>query len=117
MIGDLQRILFRNVLTSASRERLMAWLLDCRTGETRLKAGPPPGWRIAQKTGTMNYHPERTGASARRLRRRGRAFPPQGADTIIIAAYTAGSTKPQADVDAWFASVARTVVGDSSLRD
>ena len=92
----------------------MQWMLDCKTGETRLKAGLPPGWRIAQKTGTMPYHPERTAPQRAASGDVGVLFPPKGAP-IIIAAYTAGSTKPQADVDAWFASVARTVVGDSSL--
>jgi beta-lactamase class A len=109
MIGDLHRILFGEVLAPASRARLMGWLLDCKTGETRLKAGLPPGWRIAQKTGTLDYHPElptvRSGASGDV----GVLFPPKG-EPILIAAYTSGSAKPQAAVDAWFASVARGVV-------
>lgn len=108
MVGDLHRILFGDVLTPASRKRLMQWLLDCKTGETRLKAGLPPGWRIAQKTGTMPYHPERTEPQRAASGDVGVLFPPKGAP-IIIAAYTAGSTRPQADVDAWFAGVARQV--------
>ncbi len=106
MADDLRRILFGDVLSHASRQRLMEWMLDCKTGETRLKAGLPPGWRIAQKTGTMPYHPERTEPQRAASGDVGVLFPPKGAP-IIIAAYTAGSIKPQVDVDAWFAGVAR----------
>lgn len=106
MADDLRRILFGEVLSRPSRQRLMQWMLDCKTGETRLKAGLPHGWRIAQKTGTMPYHPERTEPQRAASGDVGVLFPPTGAP-IIIAAYTAGSTKPQADVDAWFAGVAR----------
>lgn len=112
MLGDLHRILFGDVLAPASRKRLMTWLLDCKTGDARLKAGLPPGWRIAHKTGTLDYHPElpaiRSGASGDV----GVLFPPSG-EPILIAAYTAGSKRPQADVDAWFASVAKTVTANS----
>jgi beta-lactamase class A len=109
MIGDLHRILFGDVLKPASRQRLMAWLLDCKTGETRLKAGLPAGWRIAQKTGTLNYHPERPAIRSGAYGDVGVLFPPTG-EPILIAAYTSGSARPQAEVDAWFASVARAVV-------
>ena len=107
MVGDLHRILFGDVLKPASRKRLMQWLLDCKTGETRLKAGLPAGWRIAQKTGTLNYHPEAKGQRAA-CGDVGVLFPRTGVP-ILIAAYTAGSTRPQAEVDMWFAGVARRV--------
>ena len=113
MIGDLHRILFGDVLTPASRRRLMGWLLDCKTGETRLKAGLPPGWRIAQKTGTLNHHPERPDIRSGAYGDVGVLFPPTG-EPILIAAYTSGSARPQADVDAWFASLARTIAAARS---
>lgn len=108
MLGDLHRILFGDVLSPVSRRRLMNWLLDCKTGETRLKAGLPSGWRIAQKTGTLNIHPEQPTIRSGAYGDVGVLFPPRG-EPILIAAYTSGSKKAQADVDAWFASVARTV--------
>jgi beta-lactamase class A len=108
MVGDLYRLLFGGVLTPASRTRLMGWLLDCKTGDTRLKAGLPPGWRIAQKTGTLNSHPELPAIRSGAYGDVGVLFPPSGAP-ILIAAYTSGSARPQADVDAWFAAVARAV--------
>ncbi len=110
MIGDLRRILFGNVLKPASRAMLMRWLLDCKTGDARLKAGLPAGWRIAHKTGTLDYHPELPGIRSGAAADVGVLFPPRGAP-ILIAAYTAGSSRPPADVDAWFAGVARQVTG------
>jgi beta-lactamase class A len=83
-------------------------LLDCKTGETRLKAGLPAGWRIAQKTGTLDYHPDRPTIRSGASGDVGVLFPPSG-NPILIAAYTSGSSRPQADVDAWFASVAKSV--------
>jgi beta-lactamase class A len=116
MVGDLRRILFGDVLAPASRARLMGWMLDCKTGETRLKAGLPAGWRIAQKTGTWPYDPKLDTPQRAASGDVGVLLPPTG-PPILIAAYTAGSTRPQAEVDAWFASVARTVAArDATLR-
>jgi beta-lactamase class A len=113
MAGDLHRILFGEGLTAVSRERLMRWLLDCKTGDARLKAGLPTGWRIAHKTGTWSYDPTVTTPQRAASGDVGVLFPPMG-EPILIAAYTAGSTRPQAEVDAWFASVSRTVVARAS---
>ena len=84
MVGDLHRILFGAVLSQASRARLMGWLLDCKTGETRLKAGLPPGWRIAQKTGTLNDHPARPAV------RRGTGSDRAGGDASDVVRPAAG---------------------------
>ena len=100
MIGDLDRILFGKVLMEQSRKRLLQWMFECKTGETRVKAGLEPGWRIAQKTGTLNYRPGVRGASGDV----GVLFSPTG-KIVLFAVYTAGSTRPQADVDAWFAGI------------
>jgi beta-lactamase class A len=108
MLGDLRRILFGDVLAPASRQRLMGWMLDCKTGETRLKAGLPAGWRLAQKTGTWTWDPKLHTPQRAASGDVGVLFPPTG-EPILIAAYTAGSTRPQAEVDAWFASVAKQV--------
>ena len=104
MVRDVHRFLFGNALTPPSRRILMRWMLDCKTGETRVKAGLLPGWRIAQKTGTLNYRPGVRAASGDV----GVVFSPKG-KTILFAAYTAGSTHPQADVDGWFADIGRAM--------
>lgn len=39
-------------LNSASREKLSGWMIACRTGRERLRAGLPADWRAGDKTGT-----------------------------------------------------------------
>ena len=103
MLGDLKRLLFTDqVLWASSRYRLSAWMLACETGPARLKAAIPPGWRIAHKTGTGDR-----GASGDL----GVLLPPKG-KPILIAAYTVGSTRPQADIDRWFAGLAKPEIDD-----
>jgi beta-lactamase class A len=41
-----------DALTPASRARLVAWMRATRTGQRRLRAGVPAGWRAGDKTGT-----------------------------------------------------------------
>ncbi len=52
MLGDLDRLVLGRTLTPASRDQLTLWLVACRTGDTRLRAGLPKGWRAGDKTGT-----------------------------------------------------------------
>jgi beta-lactamase class A len=54
MAYTLQRILLGNVLSKASEKQLIAWLTANTTGDARLKAGLPKGWRIGDKTGTCD---------------------------------------------------------------
>jgi beta-lactamase class A len=52
--GDLRRLVFGDALSEASRTRLTGWLVDCRTGLTRIRAGLPAGARAGDKTGTWD---------------------------------------------------------------
>lgn len=52
MLGNLREVLLGDALSSASRARLLAWGVGNRTGDARLRAGVPPDWRVADKTGT-----------------------------------------------------------------
>lgn len=54
MLRDLQAVLLGDALTAASRARLVAWCEATRTGDQRLRAGFPAGWRAGDKTGTSN---------------------------------------------------------------
>ena len=48
---NIHRLLLGDVLRPASRARLTEWLVACRTGEARIRAGLPRGWRVGDKTG------------------------------------------------------------------
>lgn len=51
MIGNLRQLLLGDTLTTASRERLIAWMISNRTGDTRLRARLPSNWKVGDKTG------------------------------------------------------------------
>ncbi|WP_269791946.1 class A beta-lactamase [Stenotrophomonas sp. Iso1] len=52
MAGNLQRFVLGDVLSTASRQQLADWLIDNETGDQRLRAGLPQGWRVGDKTGS-----------------------------------------------------------------
>lgn len=52
MAYTLQRILLGNVLSKSSENLLIGWLVANTTGNARLRAGLPAGWRVGDKTGT-----------------------------------------------------------------
>jgi beta-lactamase class A len=55
MLTDLDRLVLGTVLSEASREKLTGWLIANKTGDTRLRAGLPKGWRVGDKTGTGGH--------------------------------------------------------------
>ena len=55
MLGDLDRLLLGDVLSPASRVRLTDWLIACRTGDQKIRAGLPKDWRCGDKTGGGGY--------------------------------------------------------------
>ncbi len=52
MAGNLQRFVLGDALTPVSRRQLADWLIDNETGDARLRAGLPSGWRVGDKTGS-----------------------------------------------------------------
>jgi beta-lactamase class A len=54
-LGNLHRTVLGKVLSDASRGRLTGWMTGCTTGLSRLRAGFPPEWRVADKTGTGDH--------------------------------------------------------------
>ena len=52
MMSNLQKLVFGDVLSAASKDQLTKWLLANKTGDTRLRAGLPAGWRVGDKTGS-----------------------------------------------------------------
>ena len=95
MARTLQAVALGEVLTPASREQLQVWMLGCRTGDQRLRAGMPPGWRIGEKTGTG---PRGTSNDV------GVLWPP-GRAPVVLACYLTGSTADGARRDAALAAV------------
>jgi beta-lactamase class A len=54
MAESFRRLALGTVLGLASRAQWIAWLVANTTGDKRLRAGLPAGWRVGDKTGTWN---------------------------------------------------------------
>lgn len=52
MVEILHTTIVGDALSESSRAQLIAWLVANRTGDKRLRAGVPKGWRIGAKTGS-----------------------------------------------------------------
>lgn len=97
MLNTMKRLLIGSALLPASRERLTGWLVANKTGDARLRAGVPAGWRVGDKTGTGNHGSTNDIAIV---------FPPQGAP-ILIAAYLTQSNAASAVREGVLADVGR----------
>jgi beta-lactamase class A len=51
MLGNLKTMLLDDVLSNASRWRLLDWLAASTTGSAMLRAGLPGDWAVGDKTG------------------------------------------------------------------
>lgn len=52
MMAGLQRFVLGKSLSMRSRSLLKGWLLDCKTGGARIRAGLPKNWKVGDKTGS-----------------------------------------------------------------
>jgi beta-lactamase class A len=99
MAGSLKRLVLGDALSPASRDRLTGWLVNCKTGDKRLRGGLPKDWRIGDKTG--NNGKDAVGDIAV-------AWPKPDAP-IVIAVYTQGGKPNPAQHERVFAAVGRLV--------
>lgn len=102
MAENLRRLLLGRILSSASRQRLTGWMLGCRTGANRLRAGLPARWRIGDKTG--NNGQDAAGDIA--------VAWPSHDRPILICAYTQGGSPTPIQLSSAFAAVGRRVGQD-----
>ena len=99
MAGNLQRLVLGKVLSPESRQRLTGWMLGCKTGDNRLRAGLPKDWKIGDKTG--NNGKDASGDIAV-------AWPKPDA-AILICAYTQGGSPSAAQTETLFTEIGRMV--------
>jgi beta-lactamase class A len=99
MLQNLRTLLFGDALSAGSKNHLTTWLLGNRTGDARLRAGLPAGWRCGEKTGTgQRGSTNDTGV----------IWPPQGAP-ILVAAYLTETAAPSEARNATLADVGRAI--------
>jgi len=99
MLGSLRAVTLGEALSPASRALFTGWLVDCRTGGQRLRAGLPAAWRVGDKTGT---------GERGTYNDIGLAWPP-GRAPLFIAAYLTGNPGPAERANGALAAVARAV--------
>ena len=99
-VRTMHRILLGDGLSAASRRQLEAWMIGCRTGRDRLRAGLPPDWKAGDKTGTGENGAVNDAAILR---------PPDRAP-ILVAVFMDGSSRPVEALGAAHAKIARAVV-------
>jgi beta-lactamase class A len=97
MAATLRRLVLGAVLSLPSRERLTAWLVNCKTGANRLRAGLPGYWRVANKTG--NNGKDAAGDIAV-------AWPKPDAP-ILICVYTRGGVPTARQLEVAFTEIGR----------
>ncbi|MEN0076024.1 MAG: class A beta-lactamase [Paracraurococcus sp.] len=102
MLGDLRALLLGDALSPAGREQLTGWLLGSRTGDSRIRAGLPAGWRFGDKTGSG----ERGTANDV-----GIVWPP-GRPPVLFAAYLTGTEAPAEQRNASLAAVGRALAAE-----
>jgi len=83
----LQRLVLGDALAAAQRAQLQDWMRGNTTGASRIRAGVPPDWQVADKTGTGDY------GSANDIA----VLWPPGRAPVILAIYT---TRHQKDASA-----------------
>jgi beta-lactamase class A len=54
MLRSLRALTLGAALSAASRQQLVAWLVANTTGDARLRAGLPAGWKVGDKTGSWS---------------------------------------------------------------
>ena len=52
MLDNIQKLVLGDALSPASKQQLTKWLLGNKTGDTRMRAHLPSGWRVGDKTGS-----------------------------------------------------------------
>jgi beta-lactamase class A len=81
ILDTFRLLMLGDALSQKSRDRLMAWLAASKSGDGRLKAGFPKGWRVAGVAGSGENGTANDLAIA---------FPPSGAP-VLVAAFLTGS--------------------------
>ncbi|WP_449240082.1 class A beta-lactamase [Edaphobacter albus] len=99
MLGNLQRILFGNVLKPSSRQQLTDWMLANTTGKLKFVAGLPTDWKVADKTGAGDHGSNNDV---------GVLYPPVG-KPILITSYLTETTVPTEERNAIHAEIARAI--------
>lgn len=88
----IRRITTGDILQPNSRERLLDWMQNTKTGSGRLRAGLPPEWRSGNKTGTG-----RTEGTTNKCNDIAITFPPNRSPIVIATYFDSGEYTEQTE--------------------
>jgi len=97
--GSFRALVLGDHLDPADRARFTDWLVGNTTGDERIRAGLPAGWRVGDKTGTGSYGTANDVAVV---------WPP-GAAPIVVAVLTSRATEDATRDNALLAEAAAVV--------
>jgi beta-lactamase class A len=97
--GDFRTLVLGDRLDPSDRALFTEWLVGNTTGDERIRAGLPAGWRVGDKTGTGSYGTANDVAVG---------WPP-GAAPIVLAVLTSRATEDAEPVNALLAEAAAVV--------
>ena len=100
MLSSLHALTLGTALSAASREQLLAWLRENKTGGRRLRAGLPRGWQVGDRTGTGENGTSNVV---------GLLWPPDGGAPVVVTAYLTEGPSDGAVRDAALADVGAAI--------
>lgn len=98
MLQTLRKIVLGDALSPASRAQITRWLQDNKTGDRKLRAQLPAGWRVGDKTGGGAYGTNNDV---------GVLWPPAGRAPLLVSSYLTQTRADQATRDLALARVGR----------
>lgn len=101
MLASVRRLTLGTELTPTSRARLIGWMTAATTGTRRLRAGLPPSWRVADKTGAGENGSDNIVALL---------WPGPTRAPLLVASYITESPLDLAATNAIHAQLARAIV-------
>ncbi len=96
----VRRLVFTDALSPGGRDQLAAWAIANRTGDARIRAGIPQGWRVGDKTGSCGTAFNDVGI----------VWPPNG-PAFVLAIYIDRPTAEADQVDAAIAEIGALAAG------
>ncbi len=99
MAHNLQTLTLGVALLPPSRDQLNTWLVGCKTGDAKLRAGLPKDWRIGDKTGS-GAHGTRGDVAV---------VWPAGHPPLMIAVYLTQTSGDEDKRNAIFAAIGKAV--------
>jgi beta-lactamase class A len=99
MLSNLRLLVLGSALSRPSRSQLTEWLVLNKTGDKRLRAGIPTGWKVGDKTGS----------GARGTTNDLAIIWPQQHAPVLVSVYLTGATQDDDQRNAIIAAVGKNI--------